>query len=334
VHGTGDLPITLTAANPANPPRFTSTQTGLQFSRVSYLELTDVIITGSGQNGLNIDDGGNASQPSHHVLLSNLQIRDIGPTGNRDGIKLSGVDDFLIENCTIERWGSGGSGIDMVGCHRGIISSSLFRNGGANAVQTKGGTSDVTVTGSRFENAGERAMNIGGSTGNAFFRPPLDQFPPDGKYEAKNILVEGCTFVGGGAHFAFVGVDGATVRYNTSYNPGRYVIRILQEKTDPGFVPCRNGVFEHNLVVFRSNNWAAGGVNVGGNTAPATFQFAGNFWYCEDRPDRSRPTLPTPEQNGIYGQNPQFLNAAGGDFNVPETSPAINVGAHALMDEE
>jgi hypothetical protein len=43
------------------------------------------------------------------------------------------------------------------------------------------------------------AINIGGSTGLQYFRPPLANLPADGRYEAKDILVEGNTFLGAGA---------------------------------------------------------------------------------------------------------------------------------------
>lgn len=330
VAGTAKEPVVIAAADPASPPRFVGKTAPLHFRGASHLELRDLVVSGASGNGLNIDDDGDPNTPSHHVTLRNLRVRDIGPRGNRDGIKLSGVDDFRVDGCTVERWGSSGSAIDMVGCHRGLVVGCTFRRGGANGVQAKGGSADITVRGCRFEAAGERAVNLGGSTGDDSFRPRLTNLPADGRYEARNLIVEGCTFIGGGAAVAFVGVDGATVRYNTIYRPGRYAIRILQEKTDAGFVPCRNGVFERNVVVFRSDGWVTGGVNVGAKTAPATFRFTDNLWYCEDRPDRSGPTLPTAETGGLVGQNPRFADPAAGDFGVGTDSPARDRGAHAL----
>ena len=44
-------------------------------------------------------------------------------------------------------------------------------------------------------------------------------------------------------------------------------------------------------------------MNVGSGTAPDSFSFARNWWYCTDRPDRSTPRLPTPEKDGVYGRN-------------------------------
>lgn len=320
LRGTREKPIKIRAAHPADPPLFTA---GLQFSDVAYLELRDLTIRGAHDNGLNIDDGGTLDTPSHHVTLRNIRVADL-PKGNHDGIKLSGLEDFWIENCTVERWG--GSAIDMVGCHRGRIENCRFRQGDDSGVQTKGGTSEVQILRCRFEDFGQRGVNIGGSTGTPFFRPPIDRMPARARYEAKNIEVQGCTFRGGVAPIAFVGVDGATVRFNTIVDPGRWAIRILQETTAPGFLPSQNGLFADNLILFRSPTWASGGVNIGGGTLPQTFRFQRNFWFCQDQPAQSRPTLPTPETGGTYGQNPH-LNP---DLTVPKNSPARGHGAQAF----
>jgi hypothetical protein len=169
-------------------------------------------------------------------------------------------------------------------------------------VQGKGGTADVVVRRNRFEHAGGRSVNIGGSTGLQFFRPALAK---DGEHaEARNILVEGNRFVGSSAPVAFVGVDGAVVRFNTIERPSRWALRILQENRSPGFIACRNGEFTDNVVVFDSTKWSGGGINIGSGTAPATFKFARNWWYCADRPERSHPRLPTPEIDGVYGKPP------------------------------
>jgi hypothetical protein len=326
LHGSPGKTIVFGAADPSKPPRIVGGGSGLQLSDVSHLEVRDLVIERATGNGVNIDDGGSYETPSHHVTLKNLRVTDL-PKGNNDGIKLSGLDDFRVENCVVERWG--GSGIDMVGCHRGKIVGCTFRSGGDSGVQCKGGTSDVSVSRSRFENFGQRGVNIGGSTGLPFFRPSLDKVPVGSRYEAKGIRVEGCTFIGGISPIAFVGVDGAVVRFNTIYHPERWAIRILQETRTPDFVPSRNGVFEDNLVVFRSDAWVSGGVNIGADTAPATFKFARNFWFCSDRPENSRPRLPSAEVNGSAGQDPMLRDPAKGDLAVRDGSPARNVGAHA-----
>jgi hypothetical protein len=298
--------IIIAAADPQNPPVFRDGNTGLHLSNPAYVELHHLAFTKLAHNGLNVDNGTGTNASARGIVLHSLRVTDIGGDGNHDGIKLSGLWDFRVENCIIERWGTrGGSAIDMVGCHRGVIDGCTIRHNNpeppnCTGVQGKGGTTDLVVRRNRFEHAGGRSVNIGGSTGLQFFRPPLVQ---GGEHaEARNIRVEGNTFVGSLAPVAFVGVDGAVVRFNTIEQPSRWVLRILQENQTAGFIACRNGEFTDNIVVFDSTKWSGGGVNVGSGTAPATFKFARNWWYCSDRPDQSRPRLPTLEIDGTYGR--------------------------------
>ncbi|MDH7568302.1 MAG: right-handed parallel beta-helix repeat-containing protein [Armatimonadota bacterium] len=322
--GSPGKPIVIGAVDPARPPRIVGGANNLHLSEVAYLELHDLVLTGARSNGINIDDGGTFETPSHHVVLRNVRVSDVAAPGNYDGIKLSGLQDFRVENCTVERFG--GQGIDMVGCHRGVIEGCTFRQEGDHSsvgVQAKGGSSQITVRRCRFVGL-SRGVNLGGSTGMPFFRPK-----PQG-YEAKEIVVEGCIFERCQAPVAFVGVDGAVVRYNTIYRPGRWALRILQETRAPEFVPCRNGVFQDNVVVFQSGSWFEGGVNIGPGTAPHTFRFSGNVWFCEDRPERSRPSLPTPEQGGIVGRDPLLIDPERADFGLHAGSPAAGKGHTGL----
>jgi hypothetical protein len=326
VHGTEKSPILIRGKSDLNPPRFLGGGSALQFSDISHVTISNIVIEKATHNGINIDDGGSFESPSHHVRLHGLQVRDL-PAGNHDGIKLSGVTDFRIDHCTVERWG--GSGIDMVGCHRGFIVDCTFRKGGDNAVQAKGGTAQVAVWKSRFEDFGQRGVNIGGSTGFNYFRPPLMQMPEGSRFEASGIAVEGCVFSGGIAPIAFVGVKGAVVRFNTIYHPQRWAFRILQETRDPSFLPSQGGLIENNLIVFKSDQWLEGGVNIGPGTAPNEFRFEGNFWYCSDRSEQSTPKLPTREIDGVTGIDPRLKDPEKGDFSVGPDSPASKVGAHA-----
>jgi hypothetical protein len=324
--GTAQRPIVIRGADPEAPPRFEGGGSALHLRRVAHLELRDLAITRATGNGVNVDDGGDATTPSRHVALRRLHVTDIGERGNQDGLKLSGVADFTVDGCTIERWGAGGSGVDLVGCHRGRIEGSLFlqREGTmGSGVQAKGGSSEIVIHGCRFEEAGSRAVNLGGSTGFEFFRPPLGK-PPHA--EARAITVEHCTFRGSDSPIAFVGVDGAKVHHNTICEPRRWAIRILQETTAEGFVPCRNGEFFRNLVVFRSDRWSSGGVNVGGGTDPGSFTFRENWWYCNDAPDRSRPQLPVAEKAARHGVDPRLLDPTGGDLRLAPDSPARGYG--------
>lgn len=318
LRGEPGRPIIIASADPAKRAVFRDAKTGLHLSSPSYVELHDLDFTVLYANGLNIDDGGaRGGAGAHHIVLRGLRVSDIGGGGNEDGIKLSGVSDFQVVGCTIERWGAGGgSAIDAVGCHRGRFEACLVRHNSppnATGIQCKGGSSALVIRRCRFEFAGGRAVNIGGNTGLSFFRPALPA-SGSGHAEARDIRVEGNTFVGALCAVAFAGVDGAVFRFNTIERPGRWALRILQENRAAGFVPCRNGVFSDNVIIFDSVRWSEGGVNIGAGTAPDTFTFARNWWYCEDKPDRSHPKLPTKEIAGVYGRDPaQAKGVSGAD---------------------
>lgn len=322
LQGTEGSPVVLAGADPARPPRFTS---GLHFARAAHLELRDFEIAGSRFNGLNIDDGGDARTPAKGITLRRIAIRLSGLEGNRDGIKLSGLDDFLVEGCTVEGWGSSGSAIDMVGCRNGRVEGCRFQGRvtdiGSNGVQAKGGAERITIRRNRFLECGGRGVNLGGNTGLPYFRPR-----PAG-FEARDLRVEHNLFVGSMAAVVFAGVDRAVVSRNTIWMPSRWAFRILQENRSPEFVPCRGGVVEENIVVFRSDRWSEGGVNVAPGTSSETFRFTGNAWFCHDRPDRSAPRLPVPETNGMVGRDPQLVAPETGNYTVRPGSPAQGKGA-------
>lgn len=324
LRGTKARPIVLAGENPQDPPVIRGGGSGIHLIAPEHVVIEDLIVERATGNGINVDDGGDLRRPARGVVLRHVRVRDIGPKGNCDGIKLSGVADFKVEHCTIERWGSDGSGIDMVGCANGLVVDCELRHSdtaGASGMQMKGGTHDVTVQSCRFEHAGRRALNVGGSTGLQFFRPE-----PRG-YEAAGIIVEGCTIVGSEAAVAFVGVDGADFRFNTVYLPTRWALRILQETRAEGFVPSRNGRVTDNVIVLKGPSQIA--ANVGDKTDAASFTFARNVWFWEQDPD-ARPRLPSEETAGTYGQDPKLSDPANGSFIPAGDGPASRAGATGL----
>ncbi len=322
--GTGKQRIRIAGADPQKPPVIRGGTSGLHLTDPVCVDLRDLVFEGATGNGLNIDDGGTYETRAERLTLARITVRDVGPNGNRDGIKLSGVDRMMIRDCHIERWGAGGSAIDMVGCHDVRITGCRIgpaRGDGSSGVQAKGGSRTITVDHCTFTDAGGRAVNAGGSTGLAYFRPA------DASYEASRVVIDNCTFSGGQAPIAFVGCDVATVTNNVIYRPRRWVLRILQESRDKRFVPCRYGVFENNLVVFRSNELRSV-VNIGTGTQAQTFRFAGNAWLCEDAPatTKARVKLPTTEKSGVYGKDPKLKDPEKGDFTFPRKGPFRDVG--------
>ena len=319
--GTEAEPIVIEGADEKDPPLFAGGGEAWKLQKCAYVTLRNIAVSGQSSNGINVDDGGaRDGKSAHHIVLEKIHVSDVGPRGNHDAIKLSGLDDFVVRACTFEGWG--GQAPDMVGCHRGVIEACTFkgRPGFSQGVgpQFKGGSSQVAVRRCLFLDVGERGVNMGGSTDLRAFRPS------DATYEAKDVVVEGCTFIGGEAGVAYIS-QGAMVRYNTFYRPRTWVMRILKEAKDPKFPDTSDGRFEHNLIVFRRSNDL---VNIGPHTKPETFRFANNWWFREDQPEASRPKLPARETGGVYGIDPKLAAPDGNDLR-PLNPDAAAFGATA-----
>ncbi len=324
ISGTPEKPITIAAADKQNLPVFQGGGQALHFVDCNYITLSGIIVSGSTSNGINADDGGSFETPSKGMVFDNITIENIGPTGNHDALKMSGLQNFVVRNCTFSGWG--GSAIDMVGCQDGIIEHCQFigKEGYSqdHGVQTKGGTERILIHLNFFKNAGQRGINIGGSTGFAYFRPKLQN------YEAKDIEVAGNHFVGSAAPVAYVTSINCSVHHNTIINPEKWVMRILQEQSLDQFLPCQQGIFESNLVVFDRRVQVF--VNIGPNTLPETFTFNNNAWYSSDL--NRKPSLPAEETNGIYQENPLLQNAETPEIKIESKDPRIlKLGAHAYI---
>lgn len=280
--------LTIEAMDPSNPPHFKGGTNAWQFSKCNNLVLRNLKISGQTHNGINVDDGGSPTSPTKNILLENLFIHDIGPQGNHDGIKCSGIDQLTIRHCRIQGWG--GQAIDLVGCHDvkisdcHLIGEPAFE--GTAGVQTKGGSSNVHIANCQFVNAGMRPLNIGGSTGLPYFRPE------GAKYEAKNITVKGSVISGSPCAAAFVGVDGAEFSNNVILYPEKWVFRVLQETQLADFAPCQNVVIKNNIIFFRATQ-VNRVVNVGDGTKIETFRIESNTWIAEDLKQNFVPNIPS-----------------------------------------
>lgn len=288
----------------------------IQFSDCSYVQIEGFTIQGQTGNGMNIDDAGTLNSPTHHIKIKDCIFQNINATGNNDLLKLSGLDHFEIISCIFKNGAAGGSAIDMVGCHSGVIAENYFENMGSNSIQAKGGTSGIQILRNRFENGGARALNLGGSTGLSFFRPQ------NATSEAENIQVIANVIKGSEAAVAFVGCREVKVSNNTIFFPKKWVIRILQETVDVSrFLPCGNNSFYNNIVVI--NNDVNTEVNIGPDTAPATFSFTKNLWYKTTNISWQGPNLPG-NVSGQIIKDPKF--EVGSNVVLSADSPAIGAG--------
>ncbi|MEX0775514.1 MAG: right-handed parallel beta-helix repeat-containing protein [Phycisphaeraceae bacterium] len=307
LRGTADMPITIQAADRDRPPVIKG-GSGLHLIDPAYVHIRHIIVEGSTGNGINLDDGGDMDQSAVGVELTSITVRGGDVKGNFDGIKLSGLRNFKLTDCTVENWSDGGSGIDMVGCADGTITGCTLKHKGntatANGIQAKGGSRDVTISFCRFDHAGQRGVNLGGSTGPGYFRPALKD---KDNVEATRITVKHGTFIGCQAPVAFVTSSDCVVENCVLYRPGKWAMRILQEQSTERFLAAQGGRFAGNVIIWQTGDMTVP-VNVGANTKPQTFKFEGNWWYCVDRPENSRPKLPVTEQEGRYGENPEHVD--------------------------
>ncbi|MCW5777100.1 MAG: right-handed parallel beta-helix repeat-containing protein [Phycisphaeraceae bacterium] len=289
LRGEEGRPIVIRGADAENPGRIevgaAGPGSGLLIQRPRHVVVQDIVVVGARHNGINIDDSdgsGSVGEPwAADVTLRRVAVLRTGPSGNTDSIKLSGLRGVRVESCIVEGWG--GSAIDMVGCHDVTIEGCTFRglpgHEQSSGVQAKGGSTRVRIVGCRFEDAGMRAVNLGGSTGLEWFRPRVPEGAGAGtRFEAQDVTVARCVFVAGDCAVAFVNSRGGVVRDCTIVGPRRWAFRLLHETADARFAPSEGGVIDGCLIV-----WPPDGprtlVNVGPGARPETFRFGANAWW-------------------------------------------------------
>jgi len=303
LNGRPGAPVVLQGEVPGDPPVFVGANEGLRLKDCNHVVLRNLKVVGARQNGINIDDGGTKESPSTHISLQGVVVEDTGPYGNRDAIKMSGVQHFVLRGCRVSGWAS--SGVDMVGCARGLVTDCRFIGkegfGQKNGIQIKGGSQGIVVEKSLFVNYGRRGINLGGHTGLAYFRPEARDF------EARNVEIGGNIFLYGGTGVAFVTSQGGVVHHNAILYPGGPAFRILQETADPRFRPCGTGIIMRNIVVADSRMRRF--VGVGPGTNALSFMFRENAWYDEHA--NRKPDLPVMEMGPVYGVDPGVVVKGG-----------------------
>jgi len=240
-----------------------------------YLVIEGLVIRNAVPHGMNIDDGGSYASPASHLVIRNVSFSRIGNGGNNDCLKMSGVDNFYIEKSHFTGCNQG-EAIDMVGCHKGVITGNTFADMPGSAVQTKGGSADILIHGNRFTRIAQRAINAGGSTGQAYFRPL------DARHEAERIqMIANIIEASGSAPVVFAGCDACVFANNTIVDPGDYVARIVEENGSR--TPGANGFFINNIIVFEASGRRSY-VDVRAGTRPSTYTFGWNLWHAVDDP--------------------------------------------------
>lgn len=333
VNGTAQAPIWIGGAPGEARPVIggDGSAEALHVSGARYLVLHDLEITGTSANGVNLDDRGDYADAEalRHVVVRNMKFYAIGTGGNNDCLKISGANQFFVLDSEFSDCSAGGSNIDHVGCHDGLIAGNSFEGGGT-AVQTKGGSRAIEIRGNVFRQNGGRAVNMGGSTGFEFFRPPLDA--AGRHYEARDIRVIANVFDRSAEVAAMPGCVDCLFAHNTVYRPTTRILRILQEtmtSDDYIFLPASGGEVANNLFVFRRAEIPSGrAINVGEDTRPETFTYTNNLWFASD--DGAGLDNVAYQGATVTGTlppaDPGFNDANGGDFTLMASSPAAGAG--------
>ena len=299
LQGTADAPIVISGhGGVVIDPR--GLGSGMHLVDPSHVVIEGITIRNAVPHGISIDDGSSYESPAHHVVLRNVTFESIGNGGNNDCLKLSGVDDFRVESSRFSGCNRG-EAIDMVGCHRGVITGNSFADMPGIAVQAKGGSADVLIHGNRFARIGERAVNAGGMTGTPWFRPL------GARHEAENIrILSNVIEDTGSAPIVFAGCDACVFANNTVLNPGDYVARIVRENPQRDY--GGGGYFINNVIVFEARR-LRDFVDVRPGTRPSTYTFGWNLWQELGKPGfqgpRYRGGLP-PEQRPVIARDPQL----------------------------
>lgn len=311
---------------------------GLMLSDPEDVTLLNLVFRNQEDNGINIDDAGSYETPATGVRLIGITVRDIKNAGNHDGIKLAGVQNFVIDSVTVENWGNDGSAIDFVGCHHGLVQNSYLKHDsleiGGSGIRPKGGSKNIVIRANRIElPIGKgRAIQAGGSTDPEFFRFA----DGDSGYEASDIVMDGNVLIGAGAAISWVNIDGGIAHHNAISRPGQWVVRILNEADQIALVATRNGQFHDNDVVFNDTDEEFNtAVNASERVEAETFLFARNRWFNQANPERSKPTLPSAEDGGVHGENPSAATDAPQIWDFPWGKWIVNANtAHMAVDIE
>jgi hypothetical protein len=302
--------VMIRSADPKEPAIIEGGDQGMQLTDPTNVTIRDIVFRKQKLIGLNIDDAGSPETPASNITLKNVVVIDMTANGNHDGIKLSGVDNFVVDGVQVINWGTGGSGVDFVGCHHGIVQNCNFSHTGkgvdGTVLRPKGGCKDITIRANRVQlPIGEgRGIQAGGRTDLDYLR----FVDGDSGYEARDIIVEGNVMIGGSSAFSWVNIDGGIFHHNLIIRPGKWVVRILNEEDESvPMVDTQNGQFNDNRIVFNdTDNEFNEAVNNSDNVLLDTFQFARNRWLnlANKTPEGSKPTLPTEEVDGVYGEGP------------------------------
>jgi hypothetical protein len=313
----------------------------------SYVVVENIRCQNAFPHGANIDDAINPATPTHHLVIRNWRVRNVGvfldvdAAANSDCLKLSGVDDFWIldsemENCVR------GEFIDMVGAHRGVIARNYFHDKPWNGIQTKGGSSDILITRNTLERVELRFIQLGGGVGPEDYRPTNAPYPASRIDVIANVIrdvgVYGATASHRSTVFSLNGCNDCLVAHNTVLGMQYQALLVYIDKED-SLLPGNNDITLANNVYLmddRENRPRSTSANplemlvsARGEQTASEARFVNEVYFEVEAPGQNPVDFPAsiqPQQfQGIGIFDPQ-LDA---NAHLSATSPARQFGTRA-----
>ena len=303
----------------------------LMIIKGSYVIIHDMEVKnveGDTGTGIHVTDGGGDTWPTdtHHFVFRNLYVHDI----TYQQFKFSGLSYYWVFDCEIARDVNGGSAsIDGVGIHYGVIAYNYISDIVGVGIQLKGGSFEADIYSNLFVNAGARGINIGGSTGDLYFRPALVK--DYSMYEGRYIRVYSNIFIDGGTPAAFVGSTDCYFVNNTVIRPKLFLFRVLNEDGEDNLKLANfgkpHGNTVSNNIFYFGNDLTGETINVGVPREDLkTFTVQNNLFYNADRISASKPAqiIEFSHEGTITREDPLFRDILNRDFNLSPESPAIS----------
>jgi hypothetical protein len=338
--GTAGQPIVIRGLDPNHPSTIQAEGYGIRLLRPGHVRIADLIITGATIHGIFLEgdaegaDGADEEdaeprQPPGHATLTSITVRDTGPKGLRHAIHIRQMDSVRIENCRVEGWA--GSAVEIVACNDVTIEDCRFAGkeeySQTTGVRIRAGSDRVNINRSRFIDAGDQGVCLGGASDLEEFRPqPPADAKPASLYEASRVQVMRCTFQNGLCALAFIACERCTVRNCTILRPRQAVVSIRREQEDQRFGPTASCVFGSNLITWQAGDLTtlthlAGGATTGGITLEDNLWWTAGFEEQKEQlgpfpgteafpqvtdvdPKLDDQLKPTAEEARLYGADP------------------------------
>ncbi|MDZ7859284.1 MAG: right-handed parallel beta-helix repeat-containing protein [Candidatus Krumholzibacteriota bacterium] len=120
----------------------------------------------------------------HNVIIDSCEFYNRRKSAA--GIKMSGVDSFVIKNCTFNGFDGGGIGLNMDGCHYGEVYNNTFYRERMSGILTKGGSHHIVIRNNFIKDCSPIGIAVGGDTWYEYCRPDTAQME-DPLCEARDI---------------------------------------------------------------------------------------------------------------------------------------------------